>query len=1113
MTEQMIEHLTLLTKQKHYRKDNRYGYETGRSPFIDYILEDKESYKPLSSSICRFTGKPWIDRDNDFLIGESGGVLMKIDFVFVDTEIFSRVADFYEKHGCYCLEPDDSPNAVKFWQREMDRRVKGVQAYCKLYINDIPAYLAAKSDAERKALLHKVRITGDHYNYLNYGRIERAPNEKERKQLDKEGRFKVNTVEGFPRFWDGDYWNFKIDELIANNSCNLCKAKARRKGFSYKRGSQAANTINANKNVTVTLAADQMDYLTEKGATSYMVKVNLDWYEDKTYWRRGYLSENFDKGIELGYKKSKEGQKAFGFRSKLLSVAIGKNESAAVGKKAIETDFEEAGKCFGENTGFIMSDGQIKFVQDIKVGDKLMGPDGNPRTVLATINGEDDLYEVTPLNGESHVVNSKHDIYMIYRKSDGNICKPITMTAPDYINMIKEHPRWKDNHALIKTCIDFDKKNVKIEPYVFGLWIGDGDKDTCRFTNEDSEVIDYLKEYSKNNNLDYSIADTNSNAKRITLVKCEDASDNWFRQELFNMGVLHNKYIPKEYIYTDKQSRLEFLAGIIDTDGSYDSKKHNFEIAQKDPAIVYDIVYICRSLGLKTTVSEKIIRGVTYYRIFILSGCHLIPTKINRKKAENYISLQKNVLETRFDIKPIGRGRYYGFEVDSDNLVLLEDFTITHNCPNLQKALDVMMSNSESGAMRIGTIRVYGTGGTKGANWEAFSNCFYNPGKNDMLPMENIWDANSRHAVCGFFFPQIWDYEPFIEDGNSLLFASWKDDYDKKRGAEKEKDAGEYNIYVGQRANSPNEAFTNTQENIFHSPELTNHINAIKYDKSNHFYEDGWYILDAGRVRFVTKQECIERAIFGSDRFHEYITDVPHNSKTDVHGCIREFYSPIPNDGSLYFISYDPYRVDKNKEEVSTKNSLASFQVWMRTNSKTPYMGKRLVASYCGRLDTMEAVDKLVLYACLRWNCKVLYEAGTGELVTNFKKWGYRDKLLKDPSSYINRSVDGPRITGYGIVIGDGDIKLEGMRMVRDFLYEIVGKTSDDTPIYRFNQIYDISFLLELDRFIFGRNADRLSSAIVAMFEFRKDSLLLEREANSKSKTNNTGRKVNRFLK
>lgn len=767
----------LLTKSKHCPKDNPYQYETGLSPFIDYICEDKSDFVPLKNNICPFTNKPWIDLDDDFLVGLSGGILMKIDFVFVNTGIFSRVADFYDKHGCYCLDPDDSPNAIRFWQREMNRRMKGVRGKCKLYIKDIPAYLACKTQEERDQYLHYIRITGDHYNYLNYGRIERAPNAEERRALNKEGKFKVNTVEGFPRFWDGDYWNFKIDELIANNSYNLCKAKARRKGFSYKRGSQAANTLNANKNVTVTLAADQMGYLTDKGATSYMVKVNLDWFEDKTYWKRGYLSENFEKGIELGYKKSKEGQKAFGFRSKLISVAIGKNESAAVGKKAIETDFEEAGKC-----------------------------------------------------------------------------------------------------------------------------------------------------------------------------------------------------------------------------------------------------------------------------------------------------------------------------------------------PNLQKALDVMRSNSESGALRIGTIRVYGTGGTKGANWEAFSNCFYNPAKNDMLPMENIWDQNSRHTTCGFFFPQIWDYEPYIEDGNSLLFASWKDDYDKKKYAEKNMDASEYNIFVGQRANSPNEAFTNTQENIFHSPELTNHINRIKYDTSAQFYEDGWYIIEDGSVKFITRPDCMKRNLFGKSKFHEYISDVPHTSKTDVHGCIREFYSPIPNNGNLYFISYDPYRVDKLKDEVSTKNSLASFQVWMRVNNTTPYPGKRLVASYCGRLDTMEEVDRLVLYACLRWNAKVLYEAGTGELVTNFKKWGYRDRLLKDPSSYINRSIKGPDVSSYGIVIGDGDIKLEGMRMVRDFLYEVVGKTNEDTPIYRFEQIFDVSFLLELDRFIFGRNADRLSSAIVAMFEFRKDTLLLEREIKGTNDTNRKERKVNRFL-
>ena len=449
MTEQMTYLLQVLGKLKSCA-DVGYDYKKDESPFIDYILSDKNEHKLLRNFINPNTNKPWIDKDDDFLMGDSGGILMNINFVFVGTEIFSRTAKFFDEHGVYTLAPEGTSEYKEFWQREFSRRIKGVSARCKLYFKDIPAYLNAKTEAERKTLLQPLRITGEHYNYLNYGRIERVPNERERAYLDSQGFTKVNTVEGFPRFWDGDYWNFKIDELIANNHYNLCKAKARRKGFSYKRGSQAANTLNANKNVTVTLAADNLSYLTDKGATSYMVKVNLDWYENNTYWQRGYLSENFENGIELGYKKTKDGQKAYGFRSKLISVAIGKNESAAVGKKSIETDFEEAGKC-----------------------------------------------------------------------------------------------------------------------------------------------------------------------------------------------------------------------------------------------------------------------------------------------------------------------------------------------PNLQKALDVMKSNSESGAIQIGTIRVYGTGGTKGANWEAFSRAFYNPSENDMLPMENVWDVNKRHTVCGFFFPQIWCYEPYIEDGNSLIFDAWEHDKERKFNARK----------------------------------------------------------------------------------------------------------------------------------------------------------------------------------------------------------------------------------------------------------------------------------------------------------------------------------------
>lgn len=772
MTEKMILHLRQLSELNHLI-DNPYNYKKGDLPFIDYILSDKSEYKPLSDFININTGKNWIDNDGDFLIGDSGGVLMKIDFVFVNTSIFSRTADFFDKHGVYTLAPEDSIEYKEFWQREFNRRIRGVSAKCKLYFKDIESYLNAKTDKERQSYLHPLRITGDHYTYLNYGRIERVPNEDERKQLDAQGFTKVETIEGFPRFWDGDYWNFKIDELIANNKYNLCKAKARRKGFSYKRGSQAANTLNSTKNVTVTLAADNMDFLTDKGATSYMVKVNLDWFENHTNWARGYLSENFENGIELGYKRSKDGQKSYGFRSKLLSVAIGKNESAAVGKKAIETDFEEAGKC-----------------------------------------------------------------------------------------------------------------------------------------------------------------------------------------------------------------------------------------------------------------------------------------------------------------------------------------------PNLQKALDVMKSNSESGAIQVGTIRVYGTGGTKGANWEAFSHAFYNPNENDMLPMENIWDVNKRHEVCGFFFPQIWCYEPFIEDGNSLLFDAWLHDKERKDKARKNQSATNYNIFVAQRANTPSEAFISTQENIFHSPELTEHIQNLLNDSTYKFYIDGWYVINDGKVEFINKEDCISRNIFGNHKFHDYITTVPHNNKTDVHGCIREYYPPIPNKGDLYFATIDAYRIDLLEKNVTYKHSLYSIQVWMKDKGESGYSGKRLVAAYCGRLDTMEENDRVALYMCLRYNCKALIEAGTGETIANFKKWGYRKLLMRDPSTYIDRHIKTNTTEAYGIVVGDGDKKLEGLRILRDMLYEVVGYNDEDnSPIYMFQRIYDIPFLLECDRFVYGKNFDRISSAIVAAFEFQKDSVLLEREANKKNNNSNANRK------
>ncbi len=321
-------------------------------PFIEFVNSDKSKYPFASNTINPKTNRYYIDKEDDFLIGDSGGFLMNWSFAFVNTEIFSEVANTFEQNSrnkevvswvegldikrtenrnkhYYCPYVKGTPRYEEFWKRETNRRRNGMTAKCKLL---------------KTGEIVNLHITGDHYNYLNYSRILRTPTPEEQKILHDKGDYKTKLVQGFPRFWDGDYWNFKIDRFIADNSFHLSKAKARGKGYSYKRGSQAANTINLVPYSTVILAAYDTAYLTDQGATTDMVKTNLDWIEENTHWKRFYLSEKID-AIELGYKTKSGGNKKQGFRSKVLSVSLYNNPSAAIGKRALEVDFEESGKC------------------------------------------------------------------------------------------------------------------------------------------------------------------------------------------------------------------------------------------------------------------------------------------------------------------------------------------------------------------------------------------------------------------------------------------------------------------------------------------------------------------------------------------------------------------------------------------------------------------------------------------------------------------------------------------------------------------------------------------------------------------------------------------------
>ena len=162
-----------------------------------------------------------------------------------------------------------------------------------------------------------------------------------------------------------------------------------------------------------------------------------------------------------------------------------------------------------------------------------------------------------------------------------------------------------------------------------------------------------------------------------------------------NLGILDFKDIPDSYIYTDKNDRLQLLAGLIDTDGYYDSKKNRYEFVQKRKHISDKFAFIARSLGMKVSERIKTLKGNRYYVVSILSNCSDIPCKISRKISRREKFFAKDAMRSMFDVNYAGVDSYYGFTIDKDNLFLLGDFTIAHNSSSFNQIaeLDLTMAN------------------------------------------------------------------------------------------------------------------------------------------------------------------------------------------------------------------------------------------------------------------------------------------------------------------------------------------------------------------------------------------------------------------------------------
>ena len=340
------------------------------------------------------------------------------------------------------------------------------------------------------------------------------------------------------------------------------------------------------------------------------------------------------------------------------------------------------GKCLGKNTQILMYDGSIKLVQDINVGDVLMGDNSTPRNVLTLARGRERMYRIiTSKRGVGYIVNESHILSLKHKDN-----RVLDVSVIDYLNLL--NPSLKENLYGYRVAIDFKESDIEIDPYLLGFWLGS--------MSSDIKILD-LNSSLKLFCVKYNLIDETKN--------------------LLGRTIIVNKYIPRSYKCNSRKIRLNLLKGIIDSnnkernlDNSLNSQTF-YKISHNKKELMREIVYLCRSLGIpvvkqyneqiKTTgIYNKITNSIqkcvssifgTYDKTDETQNKYytIILNKYNVDRC-NIRGYQCPCEKYVFYIQKLDVSDYYGFEIDGNHRFVLGDFTVTHNTVMALKIVSLM---------------------------------------------------------------------------------------------------------------------------------------------------------------------------------------------------------------------------------------------------------------------------------------------------------------------------------------------------------------------------------------------------------------------------------------
>lgn len=340
------------------------------------------------------------------------------------------------------------------------------------------------------------------------------------------------------------------------------------------------------------------------------------------------------------------------------------------------------GKCLSAETEILMYDGKIKKACDIIQGDILMGDDSTPRKVLSIGKGKEMMYWIKQFHGIDYRVNESHILSLKKSRKENKGDDIVNISVKDYLS---KSFKWKTSYKGYKRAVEFSEKEILLDPYLFGIWLGDGNSSDSRITNPDLEIFNYCEKYAKNRGGYVYISKSKQKDKCIQYNITGFGAKKSIKNTLRLMGVLQNKHIPINYLTNNKHIRLQLLAGLIDSDGYVNQKQgHTTEICAKSETLARNIKFLCDSLGYRTSIRKKVgtIKSrnfsATYWVVCFNGNTNEIPVLLERKKAKIW-SDGRDWRNTGITVVKDKVDYYYGFELDGNHLFCLSDCTVTHN--------------------------------------------------------------------------------------------------------------------------------------------------------------------------------------------------------------------------------------------------------------------------------------------------------------------------------------------------------------------------------------------------------------------------------------------------